>query len=79
MIVADIGAAHCVLMHRPYDVYSRLEMEIWCHEHCAKPYHRGSPGREGYKGHELCFEQTPEVPWRFESEEDAMMFALRWL
>ncbi len=68
-----------VTLVRPYDHISLVEMREWCSAHCAKDFRPGKSYTGGFYGDQMDFYESSEIPWLFESDEDATMFRLRWL
>ena len=51
-------------------------MDSWCKEHCRNGYHCGSPGLKNC--YATVVMNSEEIPWEFDSDEDAKIFESTW-
>lgn len=65
-----------IFLNKHYGYYQQVTMNLWCKEHCKCEFHCGSPGLENCQAAKIT--DTEEIPWEFESEEDATIFQSAW-
>jgi hypothetical protein len=65
-----------IFLQKHYGYYQQLTMDSWCKEHCRNGYHCGSPALKN------CYAaitmNSEEIPWEFDSDEDAEIFESTW-
>lgn len=68
-----------VYFNRNYTKDSLKEMKEWCRSNCTNEFIAGHPPAAGFFGDQLDYYDSQEIPWRFEDDEDAVLFRIRWL